>query len=375
MRLRVTFFLLLLTTLVDVALGAKECDRIGLLGEFKSRTGRLSKPFGVQIRLGADAAIRFLKQERKSDRRCYSFELLDIDNSVANIPDIIESAKDIKIFVGLGLSDQALIARKALIKKSAVLFSPTASSNDLNLDGNRVIMMFPTNKQIAESMAVSAIERGLKSLVTIADPSSTYSSGMAQAFASAIQARGGKITESFQFKNGRTDIRALAMKLKNTNASNIFLPMFELDVAQLVSSFDRAGLRLSYIGTDAWGSQSNVILKLTKQVAFSAVLPSIYSSEVDSKMNKKFRMYYRKVGGIDDPMDLAAFSFESVLLMDQMRERCGDSLFFKNVEACLRMALPFESTTGRISNADRLNLKRNISIRMFEPPLESRRGT
>lgn len=90
-----------------------------------------------------------------------------MNNSLANISGHIKSAnkKGIHVFLGLGTSDQALVAIKTLNETRSILITPTASSDEIAQRSDRVVMLYPRNSQFAFSLAESAKKRGYKKIL------------------------------------------------------------------------------------------------------------------------------------------------------------------------------------------------------------------
>ncbi len=356
--------LLLLLLLLTTEEGwGKPCMKIGILGEFKTATGKTTSPFGIDIRNGVSLGIQRLK--RSGEAVCFEPVEIDINNSISNIPDLIRRAvtqDNVRLFLGLGTSDQALMAADALRDTKSILITPTASSEALVGPAKREIMMFPRNSRIAETMARESWRQGHRAVAIISAANSKYSSDMAENFALALKRQGGRIVEYISTHNADLDA-ADVERIRVAKPDAIFMPLFELDVVRVLSLLDSSRYMPIIIGTDSWGNTSEIIREMARNISFRAILPRIYSTDLKTTENLSLMQLAKdakryKIG------DLSAFSYEGVLLYNKMLKTCGG--IEKVVGApqdCLRKSLPFQATTGTIASTSFLSLNRPIQIR------------
>ena len=335
-----------------------KCTMIGLLGEFNRKSSGATVHFGNEIKRGAKLAVDYLKKENQA---CVDTLPFDINNSIADIPGaIVEAvnAYDVHLFVGLGTTDKSLASRKVLDKTKSILITPTASGNELT-KSNRIITMFPLNDQLAKQLAHVAYKKGARSVLIIYASNSIYSKDMMFAFKKAFEKIGGKVVLSLSQRSGNISLDKHIQKLKELKYSHIFLPLYELDVARVISLLSRNGIQKEYIGSDSWGTYSKLILKLTRNVNFSALVPMIYSPTIKTKTNSYFVKNYMKKFN-SKPTDLAAFTFDGVRLYSKMLESCSAEEIRNKTVECLKKSLPFDSITGTIRSSQKLHLDRKV---------------
>lgn len=340
---------------------AEACLRVGLLGEFTHTTVSFSQPFGDEIKAGTALGLAWVKQSNPG--ACVSFELIDIDNSIANIDGHIRqaAAKGVHYFIGLGTSDQALAARKALIETNSILITPTASATAILEQPSRIVMMYPTNEFIAASIAREVQRRGIRKVLSIFASNNKYSSDMNLNFKKAFEKNGGQF-EDVAIRTGRADLSEVISKLKMNDYKYVFVPLFELDAATLIAEVSRNGLQPFFIGTDAWGTYSNVIRHLVKNRSQLVILPIIYDPASKAPVNNIFVSGYKK-NISNQPTDLAAFSFDAVNVAYKLNRTCGDNVSTGKIPFCLRQTLPLQTTTGTVAEARGLALRRTFQIR------------
>lgn len=336
------------------------CTRIGLLGEFKRPTGSFSQPFGNEIRDGFELAKSRLAEQSSE---CVEGELIDIDNSIANIDELIRQAskRGIHYFIGLGTSDQSLAARRALVDTGSILITPTASSMAVQESPTRTIMLFPTNEIIAKELIKVAKAKGAKKIVSIYAANNSYSSDMNRVFMLAAHSAGLEVT-SEPIRSGHIELSGAVNTLRATGAKFVFLPLFELDAAKVIAEIGRSKLSPLYIGTDAWGTYSTVLKSLVRGTQERAVLPVIYDPALKSGPNSWFVQSFEE-NFSRLPTDLAAFSFDAVAIVAKLSKNCGTKIETNQISKCLSKILPFSSTTGPIRAKSGLSLQRKVAVR------------
>jgi ABC-type branched-subunit amino acid transport system substrate-binding protein len=224
------------------AVGA-DCVQVGVLGEFKRPTAQTGEVFGTVMRRGVDLGAKALAETPGSG--CFKVHDIDFDNSVANIGDVIRSAVrqwGIRYFIGLGTSDQVHAALPALKETGALLFTPTATDDDLNDRANRIVMMFPRNSQMAGAMAAAAAKQGIREVVTVYAENSRFSANMAAEFRESLKRSGGKVVREIAVRTGKVDLEPLLVELRKQPFTHVFAPLYEMDAAQTVSFFVKHGL-------------------------------------------------------------------------------------------------------------------------------------
>lgn len=358
---QIIFLFALFGNLSAIHATSTNCVKIGLLGEFILPTGSTSQPFGEEILRGINVAQALSEKAE----RCTHIYKIDIANSVANIPGYIKKAAriGIRIFIGLGTSEQAVMAVSSLDETGSVLFTPTASSNDLSLRSNRTIMLFPRNADIAKTLAQEAKRRGFKKVIAAYAKNNIYSSDIYNDFKKYFSDNR-HVVLPIALRSGAATAEPIASLIqKNPDYDAIFLPLFELDVARILS-----GLAASHtpvkkiIATDAWGTYSYVISKLASMVNLKGLQPEIYSPSIGNPINRRFvRAYKAKYRRL--PSDLAAFSFDSYRLALKMITVCLADPSQWDVLHCLKASLPFHSTTGSISTAQKGALNREVKFK------------
>lgn len=313
------------------------------------------------VELGAD----WLKTQNPRGL-CFDFEPFETENSVANVAGLIRlgASKGIRIFIGLGISDQALGAQKALEETSSLLISPTATSTEILTAGtNRSILVYPTNQVIAYALAREARKRGLQKIVSAFNPQSRYGQDMNAHFVAEFQKLGGTIV-SIEVPPGARNSQEVLDALKKLGAGVVFVPMFEVEAARLISRIVKANVNIEFIGTDAWGTDSQIIRRLVRNSQSRAFVPEIYSPSKTLVSNRFLVSRYKNFSQ-KNPTDLVAYSFDSLLIANALLKSCRVGFLDSpsGIEPCLQKIFPLEVSMGVLKGHKSLGILREVGIK------------
>ena len=344
------------------ALESNKCIKIGIIGEYRRPISKTLYPFGTEIWEGVNLSLNQL-----SNKNCFEPIKVGFDNSIANIPDAIKKANKnfgIKIFIGLGTTDQVFLALSALNEINGLLITPTASDDDINKLSNRVIMMYPRNSLIAKKIADIALKDKSKRVLVIYAKNIKYSNDMRRDFVEIMNRNGGKIASEIPLRAGNLNLNDILQKVKTIHYSKVFIPLFELDTAEIINFFVKNDLCHDFIGSDSWGTYSNVIEYYTNGMKYHASLPLIYDYNIHIKTNFNFVNKYRIENQGHNPEDLTAFSYDAMNLVQSMfKNGCNEDKIVSNIKLCAYKALPFYSTTGMINSITKHNFNRALTSR------------
>lgn len=342
------------------------CYKIGLLGQFKRPfKGSTSQPFGIEIQRGVSLALDEYRQANANI--CFRTISYDINNTISNIPDIIKHAiekENVHLFIGLGNSDEALMAANSLKSKKGILMTPTASLDELSQVGNRLITLYPKNSIIAKRMAFDSYRNGARKVLIIYGQNNKYSSNIAQNFEKDFTNLGGSIVYKISVRTSDVLLDKELINLKNKNYTHIFIPLFETDVAKIVSFLNSHNINKKLIGSDSWGTYSTIINSMTNNISYEVLLPLIYSSDLLNTTNKRFVKEYKKQFK-SLPSDLAAFCYDGMFIYFKMAKICGMKKLLSEPETCASRITPINTTTGLITSFNKLNLNRPITTRLL----------
>lgn len=290
-----------------------ECLKVGILGEFKTTTYRTSYSYGKEINRGIEVA-----KELKLNN-CFSFSKIDIGNNIANINGLIKKYhkdKGIRYFIGLGTSEQTHAAISAVNETDSLLISPTATDDAILKKSENVILLSSLNSALAEKVVLEAKRRGIKDVAMIYGKNNLYSKSMANFFREACVKHNLNLIYEEGIRIGRSSTISNMKDDEFKKASAIFLPVFEHDVVKVLGYLHSKKIGTKVIGADSWGSDSKIIKTLPNKVK-KKILFSVTSYDTSNNIVKENDFYLKYKNKYDsDPLDIAAFSFEALSLLD-----------------------------------------------------------
>lgn len=298
-------------------------------------------------------------------RPCFTIKILTIAGTNANIPDLLRQAarqENIRIFLGLTSSNQVLPAIGPLQEIKGLLFTLSASHGDLNDRQNRVIFLSPHNSDIAREISNVVYSEGIRRVITIYAEDLWNSKNMMELFSRHFRALGGDIVGEYGNFSVWFNLDKNLVEFKNLSYTHIFLPLPQIDAARVISYFSLNSLPRSFIASDPWKEKAETIGNLAKNVKFDAYIPVFYNVLANNRNNLAFVSNYKKLYKAE-PVDVSAFSYDSVILLAKMVEVCGVRNLFDQWDSCLEKSLPFDSVTGKIGELQGVAFKRKISIK------------
>lgn len=340
---------------------AVSCVNVGVLGEFQSASSRASFAYGTEMIRGVSIA------QSEQNHICVKTFNIDINNSISNIDGSIRRySKDFGVhyFIGLGTSAQVQASIKAINETSSLLLSPTATNDDLLKQSKNIVLMSPTNNEMLLAIVDGVMKRGYKRASIIYGLNDIYSKSMAEGFAKLVKGKGLEIVLMDGIRTGR-NTKIDGLNLKKLNQSDfLFLPVYELDVIKIVGHLFAKGFNKRIVGTDSWGSNSNILQALPpqviKQLDFSTTAYYVKDSQViSSSFFRKYKEVYKK-----DPMDMSAFSYEALKLVFNIHSKCQPKTL---LDTCLESFGEIPSTTGKVHYvAQKRSFNRKVFLRSYE---------
>ncbi len=338
-----------------------KCVSVGVLGEFSPQSVNSQIIFGDQIKAGIASAV---KQINKGQSVCLEPQYLDISYSNANIKDVLVSAFDsgIKLYIGLGRSDKAFQAKEILKERGGLLITPTATSDELIGRDEKIILLSPRNSLIASSLSQYLINHGVNKISIIYAKDEKYSVNITSLFKKDFESRGGVIGKSIAISTYSNSLDSTALsEIATISDEFVFLPLYQLTVAKIISFFKANHFEKKYVGTDSWGTYDEVI-GLLSAGDYNAIVPVIYDPKSKSTSNIQFTEYYREHFN-SQPTDMAARSYDGMRLLAAMLGRCKIEKLLSVPGECLKQVLPFEMVTGEVSDALYLSLNQKLEIK------------
>ena len=131
----------------------------------------------------------------------------------------------------------------------------------------------------------------------------------AEIFKKSFEDNGGRIVALETYTKGDKDFSAQFTKIKNANPDLIFLPSYYTDVPLQVQQARRLGIKVPFLGSDAWSSED--LVKMCGADCEGSYLLNHYSPGTTNPVTQKFIADYKTRYGGATPDDVAALSYDA----------------------------------------------------------------
>jgi branched-chain amino acid transport system substrate-binding protein len=176
------------------------------------------------------------------------------------------------------------------------------------------------------------------------DVGSDVLKSQAELFRASFEAAGGKVVAFESYTSGDKDFSAQLTKIRSADPDIIFLPSYYTDVPMQVQQAYRLGLKVPFLGSDAWSTPE--LIKMCGKDCEGFYFMNHYSPETKNPMTKKFADAYKAMHG-SVPDDIAALTYDSFGLLVQAIKSAGkaDTQAIRDALAAIR---EYKGVTGEM---------------------------
>lgn len=263
--------------------------------------------------------------------------------------------------IGEIATERSLIAAPIAQEAGIPMITPASTSEKITAIGDQIFRVCYTDEFQAGVMAEFARSINVEKAAIFYDPSTPYSSGLAEKFKADFVKHGGRIVVEEFYHEGDRDFSTQLKAIKAQQPEIIFLPSYYTDAALIIREARQIGLDMPVLGTDGWDSPE--FLKVGGEAVNNCYFSSHFAPEGET--GKPFVAAYTAKYQ-SPPPPLAALTYDAVRLAADALRRAGTA-----EPAALRKALAstknFPGVTGTISLDENRNpTKPGIVIRLEE---------
>jgi branched-chain amino acid transport system substrate-binding protein len=356
-------FFALVALLVIGGLLLAACDIGGPAGTIKiginaPLTGDIPK-VGEGTKFAAEMWLEDIDSKLEIGGKTYDVELVIEDNEskgesaqAANTKLITQD--EVLIIIGPQASKQAVPAGGAANDLQCPMISPWSTNPATTKDRPwvfRAPFLDPFQGPVVSAFVTE--EFGYTKAAVLYDIASDYPKGLAEFFKAAWEeANGAGSVVAFEsFTTGDTDFSAQLTKIKDSGAEFFFTPQYYNEVPLIVQQAHDLGWDKTIVGSDSWGSAETV--ELCGEDCHGLFFSTHYAAAGATGATKEFiDAYNAKHGYVPD--DVAALTWDSLLLAQQAMQDCGE--ITGDIAAdrtCVRDALAqiknFQGITGEMT--------------------------
>lgn len=320
-----------------------------LIGGSGPLTGE-NASYGNSVKQGAQIAVDEINEAGGVDvggkKVLLSLKYLDDEagaqQAVAAYGSLVDDGADAILGTVTSGSCEAIVD---LTKEDGLLqVTPSGSSEACTKNDNNFRICF-TDPLQGKTMADFAVDTaGYKNIAMIYNVGDTYSSGMAEAFAAEVEAKGAAMVAKESFTTGDVDFNSQLTTIKNAGAEVIFVPAYYQDAAYIVNQAKQQGMDIPFIGGDGWDGILGQVEDAS--VVEGVVFLSPFLATDETPVVKNFVEKYQKAYDAT-PDQFAADAYDGVYVIKAAMEKAGTTDSAAIIGAMTEIQV--EGTTGNMT--------------------------
>ncbi|SCK24724.1 branched-chain amino acid ABC transporter substrate-binding protein [Vogesella sp. LIG4] len=312
------------STAASPAAGAVETIKIGQVSPL---TGPISH-LGKDVEFGAKLAIEDLNAEGvEIGGKKVKFELVSEDDQ--GDPKIGTQVAQRLIDAGVAgvvghLNSGTTIPASRIYAEAGIpQISPSATNPDYTRQGYKTTFrMIANDVQQGTALGQFAVDTLKAKTVAVVDDRTAYGQGLADEFAKAITAKGGKVVKREFTTNTATDFNAILTAIKGAQPDVVFYGGMDAQAGPMAKQMKRLGIKARLMGGDSM--QTPEFIKLAGDAAESLYasacgLPrdkmpgfAAFSSKFQSKFNTEIQVF-------------SPYEYDAVHVLVEAMKRAGSS--------------------------------------------------
>jgi branched-chain amino acid transport system substrate-binding protein len=257
--------------------------------------------------------------------------------------------------IGEQASSRTLAAAPIAQSYRVPMIAPSSTNTEVTKKGDYIFRVCFIDPYQGEAMATFARRTlGAKTAALLVDVRSDYSVGLAKAFRSHFEARGGRVVSELKYAEGDSDFSAQITALAANPPDVLCIPGYYTDAGLIARQARALRLPSVLLGADGWDSPK--LAEIGGEAIEGAYFSNHYSVDDPSPQARKFVADYEKTYGAA-PDSIAALSYDAVYLIADAIRRAG-STDGKRVRDALAETKDYPGVTGTITmDADRNPVK------------------
>ncbi len=270
------------------------------------------------------------------------------DQSAAAAQKLI-TQEDVVAFVGPNASLGAIPASEIAEGAHVLMITPWSTNPKTSLDARsgqakkyvfRACFTDPFEGRVLARFALEHLK--VKTAAALYDVSSEAPKSQSELFKKIFEEQGGKIVSFETYTTGDKDFSAQLTKILAQKPDLIFLPAYYNDVPLVVQQAQRLGLKVPFLGSDAWSSPD--LIKLSGGAVEGNYFCNHYAVDDASPKAVKFIEAYKAKYG-KAPDDVAALTYDAFGLLFQALKDSG-KIERQSVRDAMARITGYDGVTG-----------------------------
>ncbi len=219
----------------------------------------------------------------------------------------------VQVAIGFVLSDEVLTCAPTANERRVVLLTTAAGSDQIADAGDYIFRNRESARSQAEALAETSIKR--LHLTDVATLHSTSANGLSYAndFSAAMENRGGHVTVSEPFAEGKTDYRSEIERLRTKKPKAVYLAGLDQELGLILRQAQEVGFTTQFLASP--GAISQKLLDIAGLAAEGLISASATfdPESADGSVKSFVESYTAKYGTAPD--FIAANSYDAVYLI------------------------------------------------------------
>jgi branched-chain amino acid transport system substrate-binding protein len=264
--------------------------------------------------------------------------------------------------IGENASSRTLAAAPIAQEYQVPMVSPTSTNVDVTKKGDYIFRVCFIDPSQGKALALFARDNlKAQTASVLIDAKSDYSVGLAGAFRSQFEARGGRVVSELKYAEGDSDFSAQLTSIRSKNPDVLFIPGYYTDAGLIARQARGLGIASALLGGDGWDSPK--LAEIGGASVEGAYFSNHYSVDDPAPAVRAFVAAYTKAYGAE-PDSIAATSYDAARLIVDAIRRAG-STEGRRVRDALAATKEFAGVTGSITmDADRNPTKLPVILRV-----------
>lgn len=212
--------------------------------------GPFSTPYGASMRQGAQLAALEINEAGGIDGRRLELRFHDDQadpDAAVRVAEALLADEEVVGVVG-HVNSATMLHAGPVYDRGLPAVATSATSTRISALGDWVFRVAPNDSSTATTLAGAALEMGGGAAILYENED--YGRGLASAFRSALEARGGTVLSSDPYLPTTADLRPFLERMREDGARVVLLAGLTEDAARIVEQATEVGLTATFLGGD-----------------------------------------------------------------------------------------------------------------------------
>ncbi|ONI37906.1 hypothetical protein AN639_01070 [Candidatus Epulonipiscium fishelsonii] len=268
-------------------------------------------------------------------------------------------SKKIDVFIGADVSSNTETIANLAQEREIPMVTPTATKESITSIGDhifRACYIDPTQGELLAQFSTGDL--GATTAVVMVNSENAYSTGIAEAFITEFEAKGGKIVKQINYGAADVDFRPILGTIQGVDADVIVIPDYYETIGMIAPQIRELGIKSTLIGGDGWDGVTEQT-KNNPEAVEGSYFVNHYTVQDDSELVQDFIANYTEKYG-ETPNAFAALGYDAARILIEAIDTADST---DNVAVTNALVTgSFEGVTGKITFDENRNPVKTVSV-------------